>query len=125
RAGGGLYYDSSLSIATDLINSGPLSTTQFLSGRNGLFSTILIYGFMLDLRLPRMLEWNVTLDRALSTHDVLSVGYVGSAGDRLIRREVGGAGSIPTFVAALTTNNGASNYQGLQAQYRRRVMPGF
>jgi hypothetical protein len=125
RAGGGLFYDSSLSIATDLINSGPLSTTQFQSGRNGLFSSILVYGFMLDLHLPRLLEWNVTLDHAFSTNDVVSVGYVGSAGDRLIRREVGGPGSSPTFVVALTTNNGASNYQGLQAQYRRRVMQGF
>ncbi|HMC60305.1 MAG TPA: TonB-dependent receptor, partial [Candidatus Solibacter sp.] len=125
RAGGGLYYDSSLSIATDLINSGPFSTTQFLSGRAGFVSSVLFYGFMPDLHLPRMLEWNVTLDRAWSAHDVVSVGYVGSAGDRLIRRELGGAGSIPTFVAALTTNHGASNYQGLQAQYRRRVMDGF
>jgi len=70
-------------------------------------------------------EWNVTLDRALSTHDVVSVGYVGSAGHGLIRRELGGAGSSPTSLVALTTNNGASNYQGLQAQYRRRVMEGF
>jgi hypothetical protein len=125
RAGGGLFYDSSLSIATDLINSGPFSTTQFQSGRNGLFSSILVYGFMLDLHLPRLLEWNVTLDHAFSANDVVSVGYVGSAGDRLIRREVGGPGSSPTFVVALTTNNGASNYQGLQAQYRRRLMQGF
>ncbi|HXB74614.1 MAG TPA: TonB-dependent receptor, partial [Candidatus Acidoferrales bacterium] len=125
RAGGGLFYDSSLSIATDLINSGPFSTTQFQSGRAGFVSSLLIYGFMPDLHLPRLLEWNVTLDHAIGANDVLSVGYVGSAGDRLIRREVGGAGSSPTFVAALTTNNGESNYQGLQAQYRRRVIGGF
>jgi len=125
RAGGGMYYDSSMSIATDLINSGPFSVTQFLSGRQGLFSSILSYGFMPDLRLPRMLEWNVTVDRAFTPNDVLSLGYVGSAGDRLIRREVGGAGSIPTAEYALTTNNGASNYQGLQAQYRRRVIDGL
>ena len=125
RAGGGLFYDSSLSIATDLINSGPFSVTNIVSGRNGLFSSILSYGFMPDLHLPRLVEWNVTLDRALSTHDVVSVGYVGSAGHGLIRRELGGAGSSPTSLVALTTNNGASNYQGLQAQYRRRVMEGF
>jgi hypothetical protein len=125
RAGGGLFYDSSLSIATDLINSGPFSVTNIVSGRNGLFSSILSYGFMPDLHLPRLVEWNVMLDRALSTHDVLSVGYVGSAGHRLIRREVGGAGSSPTSVVALTTNNGASNYNGMQAQYRRRVIKGF
>lgn len=125
RMGGGLFYDSSLSIATDLINNGPFSLGTIVSGRNGLFSTILAYGFLPNLRLPRMLEWNVTLDHSFSAHDVVSVGYVGSAGDRLIRREVGGAGSSPTVVAALTTNNGESNYQGLQTQYRRRVLQGF
>ncbi len=125
RMGGGLFYDSSLSIATDLINSGPFSVTQFFSGRNGLFSTELSYGFMPDLRLPRLVEWNVTLDHALSAQDVVSLGYVGSAGRYLIRRELGGPGSSPTSVTALTTNNGSSDYQGLQVQYRRRVLEGF
>jgi hypothetical protein len=125
RAGGGLFFDSSLSIATDLINSGPFSVGRFASGRNGLFSTQLSYGFMPDLRLPRLVEWNLTLDHAFSSHDVVSVGYVGSAGQRLIRRELGGPGSSPTSVTALTSNNGSSDYQGLQAQYRRRVIEGL
>src|ERR1019366_6590986 len=38
---------------------------------------------------------------------------------------IGGTGSTQTFLAALTTNNGRSGYQGLQAQYRRRVVRGF
>ena len=125
RAGGGVFYDSSLSIATDLINNGPFNVTNIVSGRNGLFSSILAYGFMPDLRLPRLVEWNATLDRAFTAHDVVSIGYVGSEGHRLLRREVGGAGSSPHVVAALTTNHGSSNYHGLQAQYRRRVLDGF
>ena len=36
RAGGGLFYDSSLSIATDLINGGPFNITQFTNGVHGL-----------------------------------------------------------------------------------------
>ena len=55
----------------------------------------------------------------------LSVGYVGSKGQRLIRREVGGPGNTATALFALTTNNGASAYHGLQVQYRRRVLQGF
>jgi Carboxypeptidase regulatory-like domain len=125
RAGGGLFYDSSLSIATDLINSGPFNITQFTNGTHGIFSSILSYAFSPDLRLPRLTEWNFTLDQALGAHDVLSVGYVGSKGDRLFRREVGGPGNTPTALFALTTNNGASNYQGLQVQYRRKVLQGF
>jgi hypothetical protein len=125
RAGGGLFYDSSLSIATDLINSGPFSITQFTNGVYGFVSSLLSYAFSPDLRLPRLTEWNFTLDQALGTHDVLSVGYVGSKGRRLIRREVGGPGNTPTALFALTTNNGASEYQGLQVQYRRKVLQGF
>jgi Carboxypeptidase regulatory-like domain len=125
RAGGGLFYDSSLSIATDLINSGPFSITQFTNGIHGFVSSLLSYAFSPSLQLPRLTEWNFTLDQALGAHDVLSMGYVGSKGRRLIRREVGGPGNTETALFALTTNNGASDYEGLQVQYRRRVLQGF
>lgn len=125
RAGGGLFYDSSLSIATDLINSGPFSITQFSNSIFGFISSRLSYAFSPNLRLPRLTEWNFTLDQALAAHDVLSVGYVGSKGRRLIRREVGGPGNSPTALFALTTNNGTSEYHGLQVQYRRKVLQGF
>ena len=72
-----------------------------------------------------MTEWNFTLDQALGTHDVVSIGYVGSEGHRLFRREVGGPGNTPTALFALTTNSGASAYHGLQVQYRRKVLQGF
>src|SRR5262249_16814459 len=45
RAGGGLFYDSSLSIGTDLINGGPLSISSLTSGRAGLFNSILSYAY--------------------------------------------------------------------------------
>ena len=60
RAGGGLYYDSSMSIATDYLNGGPLGIASYSSGRNGAFSTQLSYGFLPDLRLPAVGEWNLT-----------------------------------------------------------------
>jgi hypothetical protein len=124
RAGGGLYFDSSLSIATDVINGGPLSLT-FNSGRNGLFSTRLSYGFLPDLHLPEVGQWNASIERSLSARDFVSLGYAGSAGWRLIRREIGGPGTTPTNWEALTTNNGRSNYHALVAQYRRRVAQGL
>jgi hypothetical protein len=125
RAGGGLFYDSSLSIATDLINSGPFNITQFTNGIHGFVSSLLSYAFSPNLKLPRLTEWNLTLDQALGTHDVVSIGYVGSEGHRLFRREVGGPGNTPTALFALTTNSGASAYHGLQVQYRRKVLQDF
>jgi len=120
RAGGGLYYESSLSIATDILNGGPLSVTSFSSGINGIFPTQLTFGFMPDLRLPVVAQWNTALEHAFGARDTLSVGYLGSSGQHLLRREVGGAGSSPTSWVALTTNSGHSAYQALNFEYRRR-----
>jgi len=126
RGAAGLFYDSSLSIATDLINGGPLSISSgFLSQMYAPFSMQLTYGLMPGLRMPRLRQWNVSLDHAFGARDVVSLGYVASTGDRLLRREIGGVGNAPNFLAALTTNNGRSSYQGLQVQYRRRVVRGF
>ncbi len=127
RAGGGLYYDSSMSIAADALNGGPLGIAQpgYVSGRYGLFSSELTYAFLPDLRLPAVGQWNLHLERALSAHDTLSVGYVGAAGFDLVRREVGGIGSTVTSPLALTTDNGRSRYHALEAEYRRRFAAGL
>ncbi len=123
-AGGGLYYNSSLSIATDILNGGPLGTTSFTSEIYSPFSSELTYGFLPDLQLPSVAQWNATLERAWSAHDVLSLGYLGSDGRSLLRREVGGPGSTSTYFAALTTNRGYSDYHALALQYRRTLAAG-
>jgi hypothetical protein len=76
------------------------------------------------LKLPQVRQWNVSLQRAFSEHDTVSLGYVGANGRELIRREVSGPGSTPNAWFALTTNNGFSNYQALQFQYRHRFARG-
>lgn len=124
RAGAGLFYDSSVSIATDVLDGGPLNSTQLQSGIHAPFSVNFIYGFASGLKLPQVRQWNVSLDRALGAHDYVSLGYVGASGRELIRREVGGPGSEPNSWLALTTNNGFSNYQALQFQYRRQLARG-
>ncbi len=124
RAGGGLYYDSSMSIAADSINGGPLSVASY-TGATGLYPSELSYAFLTNLRLPAAAQWNVSLERGLGAHDTVSAGYVGSVGYDLIRREVGGAGSSATSWIALTTNDGHSAYHALEAQYRRRFTGGL
>lgn len=121
RAGGGLYYDSSLSIATDILNGGPLNITSLTSSIHSPASSLLSYGFMPDLRLPYVGQWSATLERAFGSQTVASLGYVGSSARDLILREVGGRGSTFTALVALTTNSGESDYHGLQAQIRRRM----
>ncbi len=125
RAGAGFYFDSSLSLATDLVNGGPLNVTTYSSGRNGIFSTQLQFAFPQDLRLPLVKQWNFSLEHALDDRNVLSLSYVGSAGHNLIRREIGGLGSTATDWYAVATNHGSSDYHSLQAQYRRRLSRGI
>jgi hypothetical protein len=125
RAGWGLFYNSALSIATDLVNGGPLSVTQYLSGKNAPFSTQLSYGFAPDLRLPAVHQWNFAVEREISGRDAVSAAYVGSSGRRLLRREFGGLEGSQTTWLALSTNHGESSYHGLQMQYRKAMTRGF
>ena len=124
RAGGGLYFDSSVSIATDLINQGTFNIAQFTSAINGLFSSLLSWGFVPDLRLPYVLNWSGSVEHAATGHDVFSLSYAGSAGHALLRREMGGPGSTQRDWLALATNHGRSDYHALQFEYRRRMARG-
>jgi hypothetical protein len=125
RAGGGLYYDSSLSIATDILNGGPLSISTMLQNNRGGFAVFdLKYGFLPNLRLPTVEQWNVSVERSLGVHDVASIGYVGAAGHDLVVREIGPLAD-PKAYMAVTTNYGRSNYQALQFQYRRQFARGL
>ena len=125
RAGGGLYYDSSLSIATDILNGGPLNIEQFTSSSHSPFSSQLTYGFMPGLSLPEIKQWNVSLEHGFTANDVVSLGYVGSSGRGLIRREFGSPADSFTSFTALTNNNGTSDYNAMQLQYRRRFQAGL
>jgi hypothetical protein len=90
-----------------------------------LYSTLLEFGFLPNLRLPLVRQWNVSVEHAFGDHDVLSVSYVGSSGRDLVRREVGGTGSTDSTLLALATNDGSSIYHSLQVQYRHRLAHGF
>jgi hypothetical protein len=125
RAGAGLYFNSSLSLATDLVNDGPLNVAQYGSARYAPFSSTLLFGFSPGLQLPRVAQWNVSVERMLTDHDAISAGYVGASANNLIRREIGGEGSTDLTWLALATNHGESAYHSMQAQYRRRFAGGL
>jgi carboxypeptidase family protein/TonB-dependent receptor-like protein len=121
RAGWGLYYDSSLSVATDLVNGGPFSISQYGGASSGLVARLLSFGFEPGLRLPVVEQWNASIERAFAGSNTVSIAYAGSSGRRLIRREMGGPESTPTLWVALATNHGYSDYHGLQFQYRKSM----
>ena len=121
RGGAGQYFDSSLSIATDLVNGGPFSMSQFGSAARAPFSSLMSYGFTPGLRLPSVEQWNVTIEHGFGNENLLWAAYAGARGRNLLRREVGGEGSTELLRLALATNNGSSSYDSLQAQYRLRA----
>ncbi|MBL8222265.1 MAG: TonB-dependent receptor, partial [Bryobacterales bacterium] len=125
RGGYGIYYDSSLSIATDLVNGGPLSLASYSSNRNAPFPTSLSFGFLPGLRLPQVRQWSFTVERSFLDRNALSVTYTGSEGRNLLRRELGGPESTESHRLILATNHGAAEYHGLQAQFRRRFATGW
>lgn len=119
RTGFGAYYESSLAIATDLLNDSPHLFWQLANPVPDVSSptqSVVYYGFAPGLRLPKVWQWNVTLEQPIGSRDVVSAGYVGSRGVNLLRREMDGVGGV-----AQVTNHGSSDYHALQLQWRRRL----
>ena len=125
RAGAGLYFDSSFSVATDLVNGGPFSMSQFGSAVHAPFTTVMSYGFEPGLRLPSVGQWNATIEHAFDDANVVTASYTGARGRDLLRREVGGPGNTETLRLALATNNARSSYHAMQWQYRLRATRGL
>jgi len=125
RAGVGLYYDSSVSIATGIINQGPLNggNLKTLGSSTG-FAGNITYGYAPDLQLPQVIQWNVSLEHGFGPHDVVSLGYIGSTANHLLRTEMSDTANLGDY-AVVTTNRAVSGYDAMQLQYRRHVAAGL
>lgn len=124
RGGAGIYYDSSLVAANDFLNGGPLPVWPFVSPApevSGPTRSVLSYDFAPDLRLPKVWQWNVTLERTVEEGNMVSASYVGSSGRSLLRREVGGAAAFGLVTRAVATNHGESDFHALELQWRSRA----
>jgi Carboxypeptidase regulatory-like domain len=126
RAGSGLYYDSSVSIANAVINTGPLNGASLSTRGSGLLAPAgnISYGFAPNLQLPQVIQWNVALEHGFGTHDVVSLGYVGSTANHLLRTEMSDTANINAYTV-VTTNRAGSDFDAMQLQYRRHVAAGL
>jgi hypothetical protein len=130
RAGWGIFYDAEFGVATDPINAFPYNRWQFATlfpgaaavAGGGLNSG---YSYAPNLKLPYAREWNVALEHAFGGSDVVSASYVGSAGRHLLRREANLAPNSEVALAPIATNNGFSDFNALELQYRRKLSSGF
>jgi hypothetical protein len=82
----------------------------------------MIMGADPNLKSPLVYQWNLILERWFGSGQSVSVGYVGTAGRRLLREQNSGSFfSTDYSMLQMTTNGAQSNYNGLQVQYRRTL----
>lgn len=136
RSGVGVFYDTGYGASANAFDSAPyvnsvISTLPAFP----LNATVLTiptlppvkpYGLVLgadpNLKPPLVYQWNAILERWFGSGQSVSVGYVGTAGRRLLRQENAGSFFSPDYnLLQVTTNGAESNYHGLQAQYRRTL----
>jgi hypothetical protein len=127
RAGVGVFYDLGFSSATDAVNGAPFNSWQGLQQAFAAPTLLrtLRYGFAPNLRLPFSVEWNVALEHQFAGSHAATLSYIGSTGHRLLRREAYLQPNTEFTELVLATNHGSSDYEALQAQYRRRLARGL
>jgi hypothetical protein len=142
RAGAGIFYDLGLGSSAGLTTAFPNLASTYsphvtLPSAN--LSPYLpptpslqppfpdgVYAFSRDLSLPRSYQWNVALEKSFGAKQVLLLTYLGQAGRDLLRQEAlsnPNANFSGDFV--FTGNTARSNYNALQAQYRRPLTGRF
>jgi len=136
RSGVGIFYDTGYGASANAFDSPPYVNSVITTlPAFPLNSTILTipdmppttpYGMVMsadpNLKSPLVYQWNLILERWLGAGQSISVGYVGTAGRRLLRQENAGSFfSTDYSMLQITTNGATSKYNGLQAQYRRTL----
>ena len=134
RAGLGLFYDTGYGMSAGAFSGAPYSNSRTISLSSFPLSSSLAqppvmppekpYGQVIGadgkLKSPVVYQWNASVERYFGRGQMLSIGYTGTRGRRLLRSQ-----SSPSFgddyeIAMMITNGAESDYDGLQVQFRRR-----
>ena len=116
RGGVGILYDQGQDRSGDIV----ASSIPFVSGPG--VSPLL--AFDPQLKLPYVLNWNVSLQKNLGDQS-LAATYLGSSGQRLFHTETL-LNQNPDFnFLRLTTNRGNSDYRALQIKFERPARDGL
>jgi hypothetical protein len=98
----------------------PVTTTP---GELGAF----VAAFDPNLRTPLTYQWNVGMERQIGRSDTLSVTYIGSRGDSMLRYDSMTNTNLNGAYWQVTAirNAARSRYNGLQVSYQRRMWHGL
>jgi hypothetical protein len=142
RAGLGLFYDLATSeIGNNLANGYPFATAIFppsgsfpLSAAAAMPPPIIPpnptnppqFNFVdPKLKAPHTLEWNVALEQALGSQQVISATYIGAQGRSLLQTGYRVSPNPNIAYAEFVTNGGSSDYGAVQVQFKRRLSRGL
>ena len=85
-----------------------------------------IYVFDPDLKLPRVYQWNASVEQALGANQTLRASYVAAVGRRLLSGEsLTSPNANLLGVVRILRNKATSDYHALQIQYQRRLSRGL
>ena len=75
----------------------------------------------IDLTTPLIYQWNATIEQHFGSGSVLSLGYAATRGTNLLRVQTSPEYSDAFDVVSQATNGATSSYNGMQAQFRKRL----
>jgi hypothetical protein len=143
RVGGGLFYDRGGQNWANQIGpygtgsqtfAGPLALGQgtpampaFLDSAQVVSPMTNIQGIDVEITLPYAIQYSAELEQALSSHDTISIGYVGNRVRHLARiYNLNLSGQSTTLGTVFYVRNDAtSDYNSLQLLYQRRARSGL
>ena len=103
----------------------PLTTAEAPPSAVTLSPPFNITAFDPHLKMPYTLQWNVAIEQALGANQSFSLSYVGADGHRLQAQQDLVSPNATFGTLYVITNGTYSNYNSLQAQFRRRLSHGL
>jgi hypothetical protein len=142
RAGGGVFFDTDNELATQgfqglgfnansVLYDSPLPITSaqldFSPSVEPPYTDSIVFAFPPHLQLPYTLDWNLSLEQGFGQAQSFTLSYVGSNGRRLIQEQMHSITSFnPNFGTVYFVPSAVtSNYQSLQAEFKRNVSHGL
>jgi hypothetical protein len=145
RGGWGLFYGLGNQQGAQGTQGFPYGRTRYLYGSDGYTFPIspadggpvpitltpvsaFMFAFDPHLKDPRVYHWNFTLEQALGQSRMLQIAYVANKGDDLLRRDMltpAMGGNAAFSYLDVVTNEGWSNYNALQTQFKQHPWHGL
>jgi hypothetical protein len=79
----------------------------------------------IGLTTPLIYQWNATIEQHFGSGSVLSLGYAATRGTNLLRVQTSPEYSDAFDIVSQATNGATSSYNGMQAQFRKRLSDRF